>query len=87
MLPAVFTKNKKNDAMPDLTNFITTDEAAQELGFHVNHIRRMVRRGDLTIKRVGRMIFISSESIKVYKDKTKGFDKHSPLKREKLNSK
>ena len=73
--------------MPDLTNFVTTDEAAQELGFHVNHIRRMVRRGDLEIMRVGQMIFISSESIKEYKDKTKGFDKHSPLKREKLKNK
>jgi hypothetical protein len=78
MLPAVFTKNKKNDALPDLTNLITIDEDAQDLGFHVNHIRPMVRRGDLTIKPVGRMIFISSESIKVYKDKTRGFDKHAP---------
>ena len=39
--------------MPDLTNFVTTDEAAQELGFNVNHIRRMIRRGDLQTKRVG----------------------------------
>lgn len=77
----------KKDKMPDLTNYVTTIEAAQELGFHVNHIRRMVRRGDLKIKRVGHMIFISLESIKVYKDKTKEFDKHSPLKRENLNSK
>jgi excisionase family DNA binding protein len=87
MQPAVYTNAKKNDTMPDLTNFVTTSEAAQELGFHVNHIRRMVRRGDLKTMRVGQMIFISSESIKVYKDKTKGFDKHSPLKRENLNTK
>lgn len=87
MLPAVYTKAKKNHTMPDLTNFVTTNEAAEELGFHVNHIRRMVRRGDLKIKRVGHMIFISTESIKAYKDQTKGFDKHSPLKREKLSTK
>jgi excisionase family DNA binding protein len=87
MLPVVFTKTKKNHIMPDLTNFVTTTEAAQELGFHVNHIRRMVRRGDIETMRVGQMIFISLKSIKAYKDKTKDFDKHSPLKRENLNSK
>jgi len=81
------TRKKQKDTMPDLTNYVTTEEAALELGFHVNHIRRMVRRGDLKIQRVGRMIFISLESLKEYKDKTKDFDKHSPLKRENLNGK
>jgi len=83
----VFARTHTSKIMPDLTNFCTTTEAAQELGFHVNHIRRMVRRGDLKTQRVGQMIFISLESLKAYKDKTKDFDKHSPLKREKLNSK
>ena len=73
--------------MPDLTNYCTTDEAAQELKFHVNHIRRMIRRGDLETMRVGHMLFVSKDSIKKYSETTKGHDKHSPLKREKLNKK
>lgn len=83
----LFARSHTSKIMPNLTGYVTTDEAAQELGFHVNHIRRMVRRGDLKVKRVGQMIFISLESIKAYKEKTKDFDKHSPLKREKLKSK
>ena len=82
----LLTRTHTSKAMPDLSGYVTTDEAAQELGFHVNHIRRMVRRGDLKIKRVGRMIFVSLESIQAYKESTKDFDKHSPLKRENLNN-
>lgn len=73
--------------MPDLLNFCTTDEAAKELGFHVNHVRRMIRRGDLKTKRVGHMLFVSEDSIKKYKESTKGFEKHSPKKRESLSKK
>lgn len=73
--------------MPDLANYATTDQAAESLGFHVNHIRRMVRRGDLEVLRVGHMLLISKASIERYKKSTKGHDKHSPLKREKLTSK
>lgn len=78
------TETPTKDTMPNLQGYCTTTEAAQELGFHVNHIRRMVKRGDLQTMRVGQMLFISLTSIKQYKDKTKGFDKHSPLKREKI---
>ncbi len=83
---AISTKRRFARAMPDLTNYVTTSEAAKELGFHVNHIRRMIRRGDLTTKRVGHMLFISLESVRMYQEKTRGFDKHSPLKRENLAS-
>lgn len=83
---ANFVRSRKSHPpiMPDLTNYCTTDEAAQKLGFHVNHIRRMIRRGDLEAQRVGHMLFVSLASIEKYEKSTKGFDKHSPLKREKL---
>ncbi len=82
---SIHTSTKK--AMPDLANFITTKEAAAELGFHINHIRRMVRRGDLKTKRVGQMLFISMESVTAYQRKTRGFEKHSPVKRSQPNKK
>jgi len=82
-LLTAFRKPLKND-MPDLTGYCTTQEASETLGFHINHVRRMIKRGDLEIKRVGHMLFISLRSIKDYQEKTKGFDKHSPVKREKI---
>jgi excisionase family DNA binding protein len=88
MIDITQTNSKSQDkTMPDLANFITTQEAADDLGFHINHIRRMIRRGDLETMRVGHMLFVSKGSIKQYKESTKGYDKHSPLKREKLNIK
>ena len=53
--------------MPDLTNYVTTQEAAALLGYHVNYIRRMVRLGTLESMRVGNMLFISKESIEKYR--------------------
>lgn len=83
------TANRKRPIppMPDLTNYLTTAEAAAVLGFHVNHIRRMIRRGDLEIMRVGNMIFVSKDSIAKYQESTKGYEKHSPLKRENISRK
>lgn len=81
----VFTHKLSTATMPNLEGYCTTDEAATKLGFHVNHIRRMIRRGDLEVQRVGYMIFVSAKSIKAYQEKTKGFSKHSPHKREKLS--
>ena len=72
--------------MPDLTNYATTEEAAEELGFHVNRIRRMIRCGDLETTRVGHILFVSKDSIRKYKESAKGQNKHSPLKREKLKN-
>lgn len=80
----LLTRTKQLPTMPDLLGYCTTAEAAQELQFHINHVRRMIRRGDLKSKRVGQMLFVSLDSIKQYQEKTKGFDKHSPLKREKI---
>lgn len=81
------TRTPPHPIMPDLTNYLTTAEAAESLGFHVNHVRRMIRRGDLEIMRVGNMIFVSKDSIAKYQESTKGHDKHSPLKREKISRK
>ena len=47
MQPAVYTNTKKNNTMPDLTNFVTTKEAAEELGFHVKRIPTMVKNQTL----------------------------------------
>lgn len=53
--------------MPDLTNFVTTQEAAALLGYHVDYIRQLIRKKALDSMRVGNMIFVSKESIERYK--------------------
>jgi len=67
--------------MQDLTGFITTQEAALKLGYHVNHVRRMIRRGDLVSQKVGHMLFISLASVTAYQELTKEFTKHDRRRR------
>jgi excisionase family DNA binding protein len=67
--------------MPSLAGYIPTKEAADKLGYHVNHVRRMIRRGDFVTVRVGNMLFISVESIDAYQEKTKDFGKHDRTRR------
>ena len=33
--------------MPDLNEFISTEEAAEKLKYHVEHVRRMMREGSI----------------------------------------
>jgi excisionase family DNA binding protein len=61
-----YTQTYNDRVMPDLINYVTTQEAATILGFHVHHVRRMVREGDLKAKKVGYMWFISRKSIEEY---------------------
>lgn len=64
--------------MPDLTDYLTDQEAAQRLGFHVNHVRRMRRQGDLEAIKVGSIWLISKKSIDIYLRKTAGLEKFDP---------
>jgi excisionase family DNA binding protein len=52
MIKVVFT-------MPDLPGYLTTQEAADKLQFHVNHYRKMIREGDLQGVKVGTMWFVT----------------------------
>lgn len=83
-LLVIKTINTFPQLMPDLTGFITTQEAAKKLGYHINHVRRMIKRGDLDTKRVGHMLFVSNLSVESYQEKTKDFVKHDSHKRRKL---
>ena len=74
-LPRSFSKF---ETMPDLSGYITTQEAAQLLGFHVNHVRRMLKQRDLEGQKVGYMWFVSKESVQKYLEKTAGLEKFDP---------
>lgn len=70
--------NRKLEQMPDLAEFMTTEEAAKKLGFSVVSVRNMVYKGKLESIRFGRSLLIPKKSVQEYSDKTKGLDKHDP---------
>lgn len=67
-----------NFSMPDLRGYLTTQEAADRLGFHVDHVRRMLRQGDLEGQKVGYMWFVSVKSVNHYLEETAGMNKFDP---------
>ena len=78
MLPAVFSKTKKNHTMPDLAEFFTTEEAARELGFTAMSVRHLVYKKKIEGVRFGRSLLIPKKAVKEYLEKTKGMSKNDP---------
>ncbi|HJS19311.1 MAG TPA: helix-turn-helix domain-containing protein [Anaerolineales bacterium] len=80
----VFTPSKINphdDTMPDLAEFMTTQEAAEKLGFHVKSIPKMVRDNVLEGVRFGRAWLVSRKSVDEYIKKTKGMSRRDPRRK------
>lgn len=69
---------KPGRLMPDLANYVTTQEAAVLLGYHVEHVRRMLREGDLKGRKVGYMWFVTKDSVEKYRKDTAGMEKFDP---------
>ncbi len=70
--------------MPDLADFMTTKEAAKKLGFHINSIQNMLRRGILEGVRVGgKTWLVSKQSIERYLKQTAGMSKNDPRRKQK----
>lgn len=64
--------------MPDLADYITTQEAAGMLGFHPKSIRNMVYSKNLEAIKIGRSVLVSKKSVREYLEKTKGMNKNDP---------
>ncbi len=64
--------------MPDLTGYMTTEDAAKKLGFHVEHVRRMLRNGALEGLKVGSMWVVSKESVDRHLKEITGKNKFGP---------
>lgn len=64
--------------MPDLNDYVTTQDASKLLQFHVEHVRRMLRDGDLKGLKVGKTWLVLRESITRYQDFTKDMGKYDP---------
>jgi len=75
------TRRKQKDTMPDLAEYMTTQEAAEKIGFTIRAVNRLVASNKLLGIRVGRMYLISRESVKAYLEKTKGMSKNDPRRK------
>ncbi len=82
MMPYTPFRKRKNDLtsapMPDLSEYMTTDEAAEVLGFNVKSVRDLVYKGKLKSTHFGRSLLISREGVKEYIEKTMGMNKNDP---------
>lgn len=72
MLATYRQPKTKSQPMPDLAEFMTTQEAAKKLGFHVKSIPKMVRDNILEGERFGKVWLVSRKSVDEYLKKTKG---------------
>lgn len=64
--------------MPDLKEFVTTEEAACILQFHVEHVRRLLREGDLKGEKIGVAWLVLKNSVKEYQEQNKNLSKFDP---------
>jgi len=64
--------------MPDLNEFISTEEAAEKLKYHVEHVRRMMREGSIEGIKIGRTWLVKREALDSYMKRTAKMAKHDP---------
>ena len=69
--------------MPDLAEFMTTQEAAEKLGFAVVSVRNLIYKKKLESIRFGRALLIPRKAVKEYLEKTQGMSKNDPRRGEK----
>ncbi len=71
----------KIETMPDLNEFMTTQEAAKVLGFTVVSVRNLVYKKKLESTRFGRALLIPKKAVTEYLAKTKGMSKNDPRRK------
>lgn len=76
------TRNIKTvTEMPDLAEFMTTQEAANKLGFNVRSIPYMIKSKTLEGIRFGRTWLVAKKSVDEYRKKTHGMSKNDPRRK------
>lgn len=68
----------RSKTMPDLKDYMTTEEAAAKLSFNVKSIRNMLTNDSLEGIKLGREWLVSKKSVADYLQRTKGMSKNDP---------
>lgn len=76
-----FFRTQKRLDMPDLAEFMTTQEAAKILGFNARSIPYMIKTKTLEGVKFGRAWLVSKKSVKEYMKKTEGMSKNDPRRK------
>ena len=66
------------NTMPDLAEYMTTQEAAEILGFTLQGVSKLIRQDKLIAIRFGKAYLVSKVSVKAYQEATKGKSKNDP---------
>lgn len=74
----IFAPLRIKKPMPDLAEFMTTQEAAKKLGFTVMSVRHLVYKNKIDGIRFGRSLLIPKKAVEDYLEKTKGMSKNDP---------
>ncbi len=75
----VFSGLRTTKTMPDLAEFMQTDEAARLLNLHVVTIRNMIRTKKLEgVKIGGKTWLVSKKSVEKYRRETVDMSKNDP---------
>lgn len=77
----LLTHPQQKPTMPDLEEFMTTQEAAEKLDLTIRAVNRLVASKKLEGIKIGRMYLISRVSVKSYSDKTKDMSKNDPRRK------
>jgi excisionase family DNA binding protein len=85
MIMTVTRVINKNSSMPDLSEYMTTQEAAGRLGFNIKSVRNMIYNGTLEAIRFNRTLLISRKSVNDYIARTAGMSKTDPRRRQSEN--
>ncbi len=76
-LSPTFGKTRTN--MPDLADYISTEDAAKLLNLHVVTIRNMIRTNKLEgVKIGGKTWLVSKKSVEKYRNETADMSKNDP---------
>ena len=70
---------RQNKTMPDLNEFMTTEQAADKLDLHIVTIRNMIRTKKLEgVKIGGKTWLVSKKSVENYRIETSDMSKNDP---------
>jgi excisionase family DNA binding protein len=67
--------------MPDLADYMSTEDAAKALDLHVETIRLFLRYKKLDGLKVGRTWLVSRAAVKAYQAQVAGKEKHDPTRK------
>lgn len=66
--------------VPDLSEYMTTKEAAHELGFTIPGVHKLIKKAKLDALLVGRIYLVSKKSVQSYLEETQGMNKNDPTR-------